>query len=615
MVKSHKAFIHSVVRLFKEQFGRFLALALISTIGVGFISGLGPIEDKLKDSVSASFREEKVPDLVALSSADAGFSSANLDDVAASDLVSESQSYFFLEKTDSNDKIYRVYSEDLSDDALGKFSIVEGTMPTKNTEVAIERKTNVFEGASLGDKITLSLPLSYTMTGVSDIDYEVTVTAIVKSPLFMYSGGAKSYTDEDKDLSNVFYFSKEASPFPSSYVNGINILLSSTKDENVYDKDYQSKAKDAKETLLTTLGSDETSILTLEENDGAKALGSYAEKVANISVILSIFFIAIVALVIANTLARLVEEDRKEIACYKSLGFYDVPIFFKYELFAFLSVATGALLGHFLISNYLIQIIYAAFSLSFLMPTMVSYTAPFWGLSALALAIIVSVLTTFFVLKNYLREKPSELLKTKTPKAGKTLLIEHWQGLWKRIPFSRKNTIRNLFRNKLRLIMTVVTVAGSVTLLVASCGLLSSAYARDDGSSDIISSVSYLLLVCSLALSVLVLYNLTNISLSERKRDIATLMVLGYKNNEVCAYLYREILVMVILGTILGLPCGVGFSSFVFAYVDYGSLADVKWFYYFLIVGAELLASGLVDLLLYPKITRTDMNGSLKAVE
>jgi putative ABC transport system permease protein len=615
MVKSHKAFLLSVLRLFKEQIGRFLSLLLIATIGVGFISGLGPIKAKLEDSVSDSFKEKKVPDLVGISSNSVGFTTAELEDINDSSYVRESQSYFFLEKEKSDGSIYRVYSQNLSSKALGKMTLVEGKLPNDKKEVVVEKETAKLKKFNVGDKVTLSLPLAYSLTGVSDLDYEVTVTGIVNNPLFSYLEEAISYSDEDKDLEAVYYFNQDSSPFPSSYVNGVNILLSSTSKDNIYSDDYVKKVKKAKDSLLTSLNNKDISFLTLEENEGAKALGSYAQKVANITIFLSIFFIAIVALVIGNTLARLVEEERNQIACYKSLGFKDGPIFLKYESFAFISVAGGAFIGHYVISNVLTTIIYNAFSLSFSMPAMTSYTSPLWGFLGLALAIVVSIVTTFIVLKNYLREKPASLLKPKSPKAGKSLLIEKSKHLWKKIPFSWKSTIRNLFRNKPRLLMTVLTVSGSVALEVAAFGILASARANNDGSTALLSSISILLLVCSLALSVLVIYNLTNISLSERKRDLATLMVLGYRNHEVSSYIYREITIMVIFGIIIGLPLGVGFTAIVFNYVDFGSIADLSWQYYLIVATLELLTSVLVDLLLYPRIIRIDMNASLKAIE
>lgn len=163
--------------------------------------------------------------------------------------------------------------------------------------------------------------------------------------------------------------------------------------------------------------------------------------------------------------------------------------------------------------------------------------------------------------------------------------------------------------------MTVLTVSGSVALEVAAFGILASARAKNDGSTALLSSISILVLVCALALSILVIYNLTNISLSERKRDLATLMVLGYRNHEVSSYIYREITIMVIFGIIIGLPLGVGFTYFIFTYVDFGSIGDLSWYYYFIVTGLELLTSALVDLLLYPRIIGIDMNASLKAVE
>ena len=103
--------------------------------------------------------------------------------------------------------------------------------------------------------------------------------------------------------------------------------------------------------------------------------------------------------------------------------------------------------------------------------------------------------------------------------------------------------------------------------------------------------------------------------ISERRREVATLKVLGYNDLEVCGYVYRETLLMAFFGILLGLPLGAGILRFVFYLLDFGSMLDVQWYSYLLSAAIELIAIVCVDLLLYPKIRREDMNTSLKAVE
>ena len=129
------------------------------------------------------------------------------------------------------------------------------------------------------------------------------------------------------------------------------------------------------------------------------------------------------------------------------------------------------------------------------------------------------------------------------------------------------------------------------------------------------SLVALVVVVIAGLLSVLVLTTITNISVSEKNREIATLMVLGYRDDEVALYVYREIDFLAIVGIILGLPVGIFFCLFIFSYVDFGKLSDIQWWSYLLTPILEILMMIVSNLIMLPKIKRTDMNGSLKAVE
>mgnify|MGYP002515655101 CR=1 FL=1 len=65
------------------------------------------------------------------------------------------------------------------------------------------------------------------------------------------------------------------------------------------------------------------------------------------------------------------------------------------------------------------------------------------------------------------------------------------------------------------------------------------------------------------ALAFVVLYNLTNINISERVREIATLKVLGFTPREVDAYIFREIIIMVVIGALIGCLVGVPLTFYI----------------------------------------------------
>ncbi|RXI78099.1 ABC transporter permease, partial [Levilactobacillus suantsaii] len=90
---------------------------------------------------------------------------------------------------------------------------------------------------------------------------------------------------------------------------------------------------------------------------------------------------------------------------------------------------------------------------------------------ALVIALACTLGSALVVLRVDLRSLPAKLLQPKAPKAGKTLWLERWTGLWRRLSFNHKITLRNLFRYKQRLIMTVLGIAGCMAMMITGFGL------------------------------------------------------------------------------------------------------------------------------------------------
>jgi putative ABC transport system permease protein len=120
-------------------------------------------------------------------------------------------------------------------------------------------------------------------------------------------------------------------------------------------------------------------------------------------------------------------------------------------------------------------------------------------------------------------------------------------------------------------------------------------------------------IIFALLLCVFVIYNLTNLNVGERKKEIATLSVLGYHGKEVLGYIYREILMMAIVGAIVGVGLGMALIAFVLMYLDFGSLGDAKWTAYVFSFLVVMLFVVITDLLIAPKILKIEMTTSLKS--
>ncbi len=135
---------------------------------------------------------------------------------------------------------------------------------------------------------------------------------------------------------------------------------------------------------------------------------------------------------------------------------------------------------------------------------------------------------------------------------------------------------------------------------------------------DALDMLVMVIVICAGALAAIVLYNLTNININERIREIATIKVLGFNASETGAYVFKENLALTVMGVIVGLPLGRWFLGFVISQVK----IDMVWFEpraavlsYVISVVMTILAALIVDFVFYFKLEKINMAEALKSVE
>lgn len=136
-----------------------------------------------------------------------------------------------------------------------------------------------------------------------------------------------------------------------------------------------------------------------------------------------------------------------------------------------------------------------------------------------------------------------------------------------------------------------------------------------------IASLDYVIMVIVLfagLLAFIVLYNLTNINITERQREIATIKVLGFFDTEVGSYVFRETSILTIIGSLLGLVLGVILHHFTITTVEVDMVMfgrEVKPLSFILALALTILFAVLVDLVMYRKLKKVSMVESLKSIE
>ncbi|WP_019774907.1 FtsX-like permease family protein, partial [Streptococcus sobrinus] len=171
---------------------------------------------------------------------------------------------------------------------------------------------------------------------------------------------------------------------------------------------------------------------------------------------------------------RFVNEERTNSGLLKALGYSNNDVIKKFVIYglvaSLLGTTIGIIGGHYFLPAIIVK---NAVKLT-VIKNIHFYFYWSYTLLAFALAFISAVLPAFLVAKRELSEKPAQLLLPKPPVAGSKILLERLGFIWRRLSFTQKVTMRNIFRYKQRMVMTVFGVAGSLALLFSGLGLQSS---------------------------------------------------------------------------------------------------------------------------------------------
>lgn len=211
-----------------------------------------------------------------------------------------------------------------------------------------------------------------------------------------------------------------------------------------------------------------------DDNPGYLEYEENANRISSIATVFPTIFFLIAALVSLTTMGRMIEEKRTEIGTYKALGYKNSEVSLKFIIYSLTAGLTGTLLG-LLVGFYLFPtIIINAYGQLY---NMTEFPTPWYlsySLIGLAVGLFCTVGISMIVLRVDLMSSPATLLRPKAPKAGKTILLERIQPLWRRLNFNQKVTMRNLFRYKSRMFMTVFGIAGCTAMILTGFGLKNS---------------------------------------------------------------------------------------------------------------------------------------------
>lgn len=339
------------------------------------------------------------------------------------------------------------------------------TFKTKKQEIETSKK-KVNDGIS-----TLKKNIAYLESVGGDTTALKAQLSVLESNLKKLNDGYNTLLKEEK---NTY---KEISSARTKINNGKKQIEKARKElednRKKADKEFADaykKIEDAKKEI-DELEKPEWYILDLDSNVGYYSFSQDSERINKLAKVFPLLFYIVAVLVSLTTMTRMVEEERGELGTLKSLGYNDNQILFKYIIYALLATTIGSVLGVIIGSKTIPSIIYGMYSLMYTLGDFVNSFDLTSALLGSLIAIGCILLSTYLAVKKSLKEVPAELLRPKSPAAGKRVLLERIPFIWKHLSFSRKVTVRNVFRYKKRFLMTILGIAGCTGLIITGFGI------------------------------------------------------------------------------------------------------------------------------------------------
>ena len=295
--------------------------------------------------------------------------------------------------------------------------------------------------------------------------------------------GEKEIADNEKKLADG---EKEITDNVKKLQDAVKDLKKGEKDLADGKKEYEDAKKDAEDEIaenqqklddakkeLEDLGMPEWMVTDREELPEYTDYGDNADRLRNIGQVFPVIFFLVAALISLTTMTRMVEEQRTQIGTLKALGYKKSAIAAKYICYAFFATLLGSVLGMLIGEKIIPYIIITAYGIMYhnVANTISIDYQPGFALIASTASVVCTVGATLFASGKELQETPASLMRPPAPKEGKRVLLERLTFIWKHLSFSWKSTIRNLFRYKKRLIMTVFGIAGSMGLMLVGFGI------------------------------------------------------------------------------------------------------------------------------------------------
>ncbi len=249
------------------------------------------------------------------------------------------------------------------------------------------------------------------------------------------------------------------------------------KQLNEKKQEFYSEIEDAEEKLIDArekVNDIENAKWYIFDRNDDQGFSSFLQDIDNVRKLGEVFpivFFIIATLISLTSMSRMVEEERVQIGTLKALGYNKLQIMSKYILYSFLASIIGGILGSIFGLKFFPMVIISMYEMMYSIKEIVIIFNKYYAFLGIGIMSICIVGATVYTAMKELSSTPAEMMRPKAPKAGKRVILEKIPFIWNKLNFTKKVTLRNMFRYKKRFLMTVVGICGCTALILTGFGL------------------------------------------------------------------------------------------------------------------------------------------------
>lgn len=489
--------LKNLLREIKRTFTKFLSIFAICALGVAFFAGIRATSPDMKEAGDRLYNTYNLSDISVISTS--GLTADNIRDLESIEGIQAVRASLFVDAmargTGEKEKNLRLYSMpiklkseyapliDLIPDygidtspeyEMNGVEIVSGRMPLNDTETALDYTLEGSLVKQLGDEITLT---------TSGGTVTLRVVGFIRSPMYisMFERGTSSIGNGTSDgfaYASGNAISSLGTKLPvmsllNTYYTRADIVISGKEGLSAYSDEYEALVNEVTD-RIEDYASTQSGTWYIQDRSGNPGYSDYSENTDRIAAVGDVFpliFFIVAALVCLTTMTRMVEEQRIEMGTMKALGYGGWQIAMKYAAYAMSACISGGVVGAIIGFKLFPYVIMKGYSIMYYLGKLETPYRADIAFMAIAAMAVCTAAATFSACYASLKEVPATLMRPKAPKAGRRVLLERIPFIWKKLSFTSKVTVRNLFRYKKRFFMSVIGIAGSGALLVTAFGI------------------------------------------------------------------------------------------------------------------------------------------------